>query len=43
MTQAFTEVKLIAEEEKCSFRKAAYILAINRILDAEKARGNLPQ
>lgn len=42
MVRAFNEVKLIAEDEKCSYRKAAYILAINRILDAERARGNLP-
>jgi len=42
MTDAFREVKFISEEEKCSFRKAAYISAINRVLAAARARGNLP-
>lgn len=41
MSKAFDEVNSIKEEENCSYRKAAYILAIKRILRAEELRGNL--
>ncbi len=41
MVLAFNQIDEIKEEEKCSYRKAAYILAIRRILKAEELRGNL--
>jgi len=42
MKNAFDAVLELKDEEH-NFRKAAYVLAINRILEAEKARGNLPR
>ncbi|MEM2131537.1 MAG: glutamate dehydrogenase, partial [Candidatus Woesearchaeota archaeon] len=41
MLKAFTDVYEIATSHKTSFRNGAFILAIKRILDAEKLRGNL--
>jgi glutamate dehydrogenase/leucine dehydrogenase len=41
MKSAFEKVYELSEEKKIDMRKAAYIIAIKRILGAEKARGNL--
>ena len=43
MVEAFANVMHVRDEEKanCSIRKAAYVLAIKRILDAEELRGGL--
>ncbi|MBI4044191.1 MAG: Glu/Leu/Phe/Val dehydrogenase [Candidatus Diapherotrites archaeon] len=41
MVKAFNEVHALKEEEKINYRKAAYVLAIKRILKAEELRGNL--
>ncbi len=41
MVKSFTEVYETANEYKTSLRNGAYILAIKRILAAEKLRGNL--
>ncbi|MCD6399084.1 MAG: Glu/Leu/Phe/Val dehydrogenase [Candidatus Aenigmarchaeota archaeon] len=42
ITQAFNKTyELYEKEEKFTMRNAAYIIAIKRILDAERARGNL--
>jgi len=41
MKDAFHDVLEIQEEEDRSMREAAYILGIDRILESEKARGNL--
>ena len=41
MVKAFNQVHSLKEEEKISYRKAAYVLAIKRILKAEELRGNL--
>jgi glutamate dehydrogenase/leucine dehydrogenase len=41
MTQAIQDVYRICEEKRCSLRQAAYQLAIDRILKAERLRGNL--
>jgi glutamate dehydrogenase/leucine dehydrogenase len=41
MVESFKEVYETAEKHKTTFRNGAYILAINRILAAEKLRGNL--
>jgi glutamate dehydrogenase/glutamate dehydrogenase (NAD(P)+) len=43
MKNAFKSTLELKLEENQSFRKAAYVLAINRILAAEKARGNIPK
>ncbi len=41
MTSAFQEVSKISTSEKCSMRHAAHRLAVDRILEAERLRGNL--
>lgn len=41
MTTAFNDVNDHCREAKCRMRKAAYELAVTRILKAEKLRGNL--
>jgi glutamate dehydrogenase/leucine dehydrogenase len=41
MVNSFKEVYETAEKYKTTFRNGAYILAINRILTAERLRGNL--
>jgi glutamate dehydrogenase len=41
MTAAFRDVNAQCREAKCRMRKAAYELAVKRILKAEKLRGNL--
>jgi glutamate dehydrogenase/leucine dehydrogenase len=42
MTGAFHKVyELFNEHKEFDLRTAAYIIAVKRILDAEKARGNL--
>ncbi len=41
MTSAFQEVSRICDAEKCSMRHAAHRLAVERILKAERMRGNL--
>ncbi len=41
MTSAFQEASKICASEKCSMRHAAHRLAIDRILKAERMRGNL--
>ncbi len=39
MTKSFKEIHEIVKEKDTSYRQAAYILAVNRILEAAKARG----
>lgn len=41
MTNAFNKVFDLANKKEISLREAAYILAIQRILEAEKARGHI--
>jgi glutamate dehydrogenase/leucine dehydrogenase len=41
MTTAFNDVYALCSEERCRMRRAAYQLAIKRILYAERLRGNL--
>ena len=41
MAHAFHDVHALCKEIKCRMRKAAYELAVKRILQAEKLRGNL--
>jgi glutamate dehydrogenase/leucine dehydrogenase len=41
MTTAFTDVHVLCKEIQCRMRKAAYELAVKRILYAERLRGNL--
>lgn len=41
MVSAFHEVARVCELEKCSMRLAAHYLAVRRILEAERLRGNL--
>jgi len=41
MTTAFNDVHALCKEIKCRMRKAAYELAVKRILQAERLRGNL--
>ncbi|MEM4397644.1 MAG: hypothetical protein QW757_03420, partial [Candidatus Woesearchaeota archaeon] len=41
MLKAFTEVYEISNTHKTTFRNGAFILAIKRLLEAEKLRGNL--
>ncbi len=41
MITAFNDVYALCHEERCRMRRAAYQLAIRRILHAEKLRGNL--
>jgi glutamate dehydrogenase/leucine dehydrogenase len=41
MTHAYHNVHALCQETKCRMRKAAYALAVKRILNAEKLRGNL--
>ncbi|VVB87503.1 Glutamate dehydrogenase [uncultured archaeon] len=41
MVNSFKDVFSLCEEENCSMRKAAYQLAVKRILHAERLRGNL--
>ncbi|RMD58068.1 Glu/Leu/Phe/Val dehydrogenase [Candidatus Woesearchaeota archaeon] len=41
MVSAFEEVILTAKKEKCSLRRAAYMLSINKVLKAEKLRGRV--
>ncbi len=41
MTTAFSDVHVFCKEAQCRLRKAAYQLAVKRILHAERLRGNL--
>ena len=41
MTTAFNDVHALCKEIQCRMRKAAYELAVKRILHAERLRGNL--
>jgi glutamate dehydrogenase/leucine dehydrogenase len=41
MVTAFADVRGRCHESRCRMRKAAYELAVKRILQAEKLRGNL--
>jgi glutamate dehydrogenase/leucine dehydrogenase len=41
MITAFNDVHGYCHEERCAMRKAAYQLAVKRILHAERLRGNL--
>jgi glutamate dehydrogenase len=41
MSNAFNDVESVSQREKVSLRKAAYIIAVNRILEAERARGRI--
>lgn len=41
MTKAFNDVYEMSQKEGYSMRRAAYVLAFRRVLDAEKKRGNL--
>jgi glutamate dehydrogenase (NAD(P)+) len=40
MRRAFVEVSELARQEKCSLRTAAFMLALRRVGEAEKQRGN---
>ncbi len=41
MIDAFNDIYTVCREESCTMKKAAYKIAIKRILTAEKLRGNL--
>jgi glutamate dehydrogenase/leucine dehydrogenase len=41
MIKAFTDVQALCYESRCRMRRAAYQLAVKRILRAERLRGNL--
>jgi glutamate dehydrogenase/leucine dehydrogenase len=41
MTTAFNDVRALCRDPRCRMRKAAYELAVNRILQAERLRGNV--
>lgn len=41
MIAAFNDVEALCRESRCRMRKAAYELAVKRILQAERLRGNL--
>ncbi len=41
MIKAFEEIDKLVEDKKLSYRDAAYVLAIKRVLDAEKLRGRI--
>ncbi len=41
MVTSFNDVHVISKEENCTMRRAAYQLAVKRILSAERLRGNL--
>jgi glutamate dehydrogenase/leucine dehydrogenase len=41
MITAFNDVHALCKETECRLRKAAYQLAVKRILYAERLRGNL--
>ncbi|HLC93060.1 MAG TPA: Glu/Leu/Phe/Val dehydrogenase [archaeon] len=41
MRKAFDDMQRVAKEEKVSYRKACYILAVQRILEAEEAHGRI--
>jgi glutamate dehydrogenase (NAD(P)+) len=41
MDNAFSEIYLVVKEKKISFRKAAYYLALKRIIDAMMLRGRV--
>jgi len=41
MTEAFNEILMMANNEKTSLRKAAFLLAIQKIAEAERFRGGL--
>ena len=43
MLKALQDINTVCDKEKCTMRDAAYILGVNRILEAERARGNIPQ
>ena len=43
MQKAFDKVYRISEERKVTMRKAAYILAIERVAEATRVRGLYPQ
>lgn len=41
MIAAFNDVHALCREESCRMRRAAYQLAVKRILRVERLRGNL--
>ena len=41
MTTAYNDVESLCKGSRCRMRKAAYQLAVKRILQAERLRGNL--
>lgn len=41
MVEAFHDVQNVYEQEDATMREAAYVLAVNRVLDAERHRSNL--
>ena len=43
MKAAFKKILETWEDEDGSLRKAAYIVGVNSVLAAERARGNLPK
>ncbi len=43
MLDAFKKTLILSEKDKISLRKASYIIAIEKILKAEKARGNFSE
>jgi glutamate dehydrogenase (NAD(P)+) len=42
LEQAFKEVNAIAKEKNIDLRKAAYVLAVNRVAEAVRSRGIYP-
>ena len=40
--EAFLDLMKVAEECKCTYRMAAYIIAIRRLIYAEKIKGIFP-
>jgi len=41
MVDAVKSLNFVCQEEECTIREAVYVLGVNRILEAEKQRGNL--
>jgi glutamate dehydrogenase (NAD(P)+) len=42
ITKGFRRVAQVAEERKLSMRKAAYVVAVQRVVDAIETRGIYP-
>ncbi|SDB48150.1 glutamate dehydrogenase (NAD(P)+) [Pseudobutyrivibrio sp. YE44] len=42
LTNAFSEMKKVVDEKKCSWRMAAYIVALSRLIKANEVKGLFP-